>query len=125
MGFRPSSSSERLESLNFDRILDKNDKTLDVVANSIHGEKRHEMFETYLKLERSKTSPEEEKFDKGICSFPAYILEVLKIWLQYADKEATLKTLCNALVMASFNDVVDKILDLPENQPGLGNVYEC
>ncbi|XP_060579621.1 uncharacterized protein LOC132736502 [Ruditapes philippinarum] len=123
MGF--SSSSKRLESPNFDRILHKDDKTLDVVANNIHGERRHEMFETYLKLPKPKTSPEEEKFHKNLCSFPAYILEVLKIWLQYADKEATLKNLCKALEMASFNDVVGKVLDLPENQPGLGNVDEC
>ena len=113
MGF----ASKPYEALNFnDRILEIGDETIDVVAHSVHGERRHELFQTYLKIEKSKTSPEEEKWEKNINpSFPDYIREVLKIWLQKADKDATLKALCVALEMAGFHDVVEKVLELPEN----------
>ncbi|XP_053385320.1 uncharacterized protein LOC123537385 [Mercenaria mercenaria] len=106
----------------YDRVLGKDDKTLTMAASGIHGERRHELFHSYLKIEKSKTDPEEEKWRLEIISFPAYILEVLKIWLQQADKEATVKALCNALKMASFDKVVDEILDLPENQTPPTNV---
>ncbi|XP_053388994.1 uncharacterized protein LOC128552025 [Mercenaria mercenaria] len=99
-----------------DRVLDKDDETITIVSKKVSGESRHELFQTYLKIEKSKTDPEEEKWEKHIISFSAYILEVLKIWLQQAGKEATLKALCNALKMASFDKIVDEILDLPENQ---------
>lgn len=98
------------------RILYKDDATLTVVADNVSGEARHEFFQSYLKIEKSKTDPEEEKWLSDKITFSTYILNVLIIWLQREDKEATLKALCNALVKANFDFVVKQVLDLPENQ---------
>lgn len=111
-----STKSRNLHGLNLERVLGENDNTITVAADSVSGEKRHELFHSYLKLEKAKTDPEEELWHKGVVSFQTYILNVLKIWLQRADKNATLGALTDALRLADFHDVVEEIHDLAENQ---------
>lgn len=115
--YKPETTTQTAVVLEYNnRILDKDDTTLTVVADNVSGEARHEFFQSYLKIEKSKTDPEQEKWYNHKISHPEYILNVLKIWLQREDKRATLKELFNALVKANFDFIVKKVLDLPENE---------
>lgn len=101
----------------FDRLLDKNDQTLIVISRNISGEKRYELFESYLKLDKATIEPEEEKWQKfDRIHFPEYIHNVLKCWLKIAGEEATLKRICQALQMAGFKKALKMVLELPENK---------
>lgn len=99
-----------------DRIIEKDDETLSVIATRISGKTVKDLF-GYLQVHKSKIDPQEELFEKQVISYQEYVLKVLIEWTKSAHPNSTLKSMCQALEKASFLEVIDDILALEENQP--------
>lgn len=103
--------------INYDRVLDKNDETFIVLSATVFGERRYELFLSYLNLDKAIIEPEEEKWQKyDKITYKDYIHNVFKRWVEISGEKATLKWLCEALHKAAFYDAKKKVLDLPENK---------
>ncbi|KAL4229970.1 hypothetical protein ACF0H5_010359 [Mactra antiquata] len=102
----------------YNRQLNENDETITRASTGIFSERRYELFETYLKLEKAKIDPMEELWRKNPDGngFDSYILNCLKYWLRKNGSNADLDWLITSLKQADFQDLALQILELSENK---------